>query len=401
VAAMAATLGIVIGIGGLGAAQATAPVTEPSGSEASAGAGTDPPGSESAPSAPADSAWQTIVPGGDCECADGSEFSFFVREADPTKVVFFLEGGGACFSAETCAFTDAESTTYNWHIGSSNHPDEAGGIFDLDDPDNPFADYSMVFVPYCTGDVHIGDATTEYDADLTVEHKGAVNGAAAVSYLGDHFPDAEEVVVIGGSAGAVASPLCGGLVSDALPDADVTVFADGSGGYPDVPALNSLLGGLWGTMNAVPDWPENEGMTAEEWSFPGLWVQAGTHDPDITMSRFDYAYDEVQVFFAGLAGVAGDDLLAFMLENEASIEAAGVDQLSFTAPGDDHTLVRRDEFYTMEVGGTSLIDWLTGVVDDPDDAVDVQCTDCEPPSPDTTTGDTVSASTDGAPASTG
>ena len=45
------------------------------------------------------SAWTQIVPGGDCECADGSEFSFWVRQADPTKVVFFLQGGGACFDA--------------------------------------------------------------------------------------------------------------------------------------------------------------------------------------------------------------------------------------------------------------------------------------------------------------
>ena len=50
------------------------------------------------------STWEKVVPGGDCECADGSEFAFFERRADPTKVVFFLDGGGACFDAETCAF---------------------------------------------------------------------------------------------------------------------------------------------------------------------------------------------------------------------------------------------------------------------------------------------------------
>jgi hypothetical protein len=52
-----------------------------------------------------DSAWEKVVPGGDYECANGSEFAFFERRADPTKVVFFLDGGGACVDAETCAFT--------------------------------------------------------------------------------------------------------------------------------------------------------------------------------------------------------------------------------------------------------------------------------------------------------
>lgn len=354
------------------------------GAGAGARAGSEPPAT-APPAAETSSEWEQVVPGGDCQCADGSEFSFFVRRADPAKVVFFLEGGGACFNAETCAFTDSDSTTYNWHIRPEDHPDEADGIFELDNPANPFAGYSMVFVPYCTGDVHIGDATTEYSPELTVEHNGAVNGAAAVSYLADEFAGAEQVVVVGESAGAVAAPLYGGLVSDALPAADVVVFADGAGGYPDVPSINELIGGLWGTMNAVPDWSVNEGLTAADWSLPGLWVQAGTHDPDIVMSRFDFAFDAAQVFFAGLNGIEASDLLDFMVANEARIEAAGVDQASYTAPGEDHTLVRKDELYTMEVGDVALVDWLGDLIAGAD-VPDVMCTECGGPPAPTSTG---------------
>ena len=49
--------------------------------------------------------WERVVPGGDCKCADGSEFAFWERRADPTKVVLFLDGGGACSDATSCAFT--------------------------------------------------------------------------------------------------------------------------------------------------------------------------------------------------------------------------------------------------------------------------------------------------------
>jgi hypothetical protein len=97
------------------------------------------------------------VPGGDCRCSDGSEFSFWVREANPEKVVFFFRDGGACFSAETCAPEDAR---YNTTI--TKGPGE-GGVFDFADERNPFADYSFVFVPYCTGDVFIGNVTREYE----------------------------------------------------------------------------------------------------------------------------------------------------------------------------------------------------------------------------------------------
>ena len=34
------------------------------------------------------------MPGADCVCADGSDFAFWERRADPTKVVFYLDGGG-------------------------------------------------------------------------------------------------------------------------------------------------------------------------------------------------------------------------------------------------------------------------------------------------------------------
>ena len=119
-----------------------------------------------------------IVPAGDCQCSDGSEFSFWVREANPDKIVFYLQAGGGCFSAETCA---RESDLYQTTVKEG--PSEEGGIFDFGDARNPFADYSVVYVPYCTGDVHLGDITTEYAPGLTVHHKGYVNGTAALDHL--------------------------------------------------------------------------------------------------------------------------------------------------------------------------------------------------------------------------
>ena len=326
--------------------------------------------------------WEKIVPGGDCACADGSEFNFWVREADPTKVVLFLEGGGACFDATTCAFVE-DSTTYDWNISPDDDPALMSGIFDFSNPENPFADYSFVYVPYCTGDVHLGNLTHEYSPELTVEHVGMVNGTAALTYLGRALPDAEQVVVVGESAGAVAAPLYGGLVSDLLPDAQVTVYADGAGAYPDEPGINTFANALWGTLESVPDWDVNEGLTAEDWGAAQLWVQAGLHDPEIVMSRFDHAYDEVQTSFMDLLGQDTSDVGASIAAREAEIEAAGVVQHSFTAPGTDHTLVRGDEFYEKEVDGVLLHEWLADVIAG-EDVADVTCEECGGPAPATT-----------------
>jgi Pectinacetylesterase len=315
-------------------------------------------------------AWERVVPGGNCQCADGSEFSFWVRKANPEKVVLYLQDGGACFSAETCA---PESDLYNTSIGSDNDPGQ-GGMFDFADERNPFADYSVVFVPYCTGDVHIGNATTEYAPGLTVHHNGYVNGTAALDHLAVTFPGATEVVVIGESAGAIASPLYAGLVSDRLPDARITVLADGSGAYPDVPAINDIIV-AWGAGKAILAWPENAGLTAEHWSFPGLFIQSGRHDPDIVFARHDYAYDEKQEFFAELAGIPAQDLVSLIDGNETQIEGARVNLLSYIAPGDGHTVFSDGPFYTEGVNGQLLVDWVTRLIaGEPVD--DVHCAEC-------------------------
>jgi hypothetical protein len=86
-----------------------------------------------------DAGWRRIVPGGDCQCADGSEFAFWERRADPDKVVFYLDGGGSCFDATACAFTGTagESDYYNWSLEGENPVFPGGGILDLDRADNP------------------------------------------------------------------------------------------------------------------------------------------------------------------------------------------------------------------------------------------------------------------------
>ena len=319
--------------------------------------------------------WELVAGTEDCACADGSEYFYWVREADPTKVVFYLEGGGACFSLASCSFTDGEYDVDIDPNDPAEDPNNAGGIFDFDNPLNPLRDYSFVAVPYCTGDVHIGNNTQDYGDGLVVRHNGFVNANTALAEAVRRFGDATEVVVAGTSAGSASAALYGGLSADAFPEAAITVIADASGAYPSIPGINATIGALWGTTTVVPDWPVNEGLTAQEWGLPELFIQAGLHAPRIRFARFDNAFDQTQEFFAALAGFDASRIDQLMAQNEARIEAAGVDQASYTAPGRDHGILPRDSLYTLEVEGVSFLDWLTALVSG-EDVDDVTCTDC-------------------------
>jgi hypothetical protein len=332
---------------------------------AACGGGDDPGAAATAPTTAAsrDQGWERIDPGGDCRCSDGSEFSFWIREANPKKVVLYLQDGGACFSAETCA---PENDLYNVKVDDG--PTGKGGIFDFADARNPFAGHSVVYVPYCTADVHIGNATTEYAPGLTVEHAGYVNGTAALEHLAATFPGASEVVVVGESAGSVASPLYAGLVSDRLPDARITVLAHGSGSYPDLPEFNRLIA-AWGFENVAPPWLDTH------WSFPELFVQSGRRDSEIVFARIDYAYDSTQASWFPYLGVPATDLLSRIEANETQIEAARVDVHSYIAPGEEHVVFDDGPFYTETVNGVKLVDWVSRLVDgEPVD--DVHCRQC-------------------------
>jgi hypothetical protein len=318
-----------------------------------------------------DSEWEKVVPGGDTVCADGSEYAFFERPADPAKVVFYLDGGGICFDAASCANANTPTSgeragpDYDPNVEGEN-PAGEGGMFDFGREDNPFRDYSFVYVPLCTADSHLGNATQTYSPELTVEHKGWVNGTAALDYLAENYADAAQVVVVGKTAGGVAAPLYGGLASDLLPDAQVLVFGAQSGAIPDDPDLNAnIIGELWGAFDIMPGWKVNEGLTAQEWGTRQFWIQAGRHDPTIVLARFDYAFDphaaEGVKYLLGI-DVAPADLVALMDSNEAAIEAAGVVIHSYTAPGEGHGILEFEMFYEMEVNGVRLVEWLEALI---------------------------------------
>jgi len=302
--------------------------------------------------------WEQVVPGGDCQCSDGSEFHFWVRRADPDKVLVFLQDGGNCFSADTCS---PERGLYTPTI--TEGPDRTG-VFDFTDERNPFADHSVLYVPYCTGDAHLGDATTEHAPGLTVRHKGLVNGTAALDHLAATFPGATDVVVMGESAGAVAAPLYAGLVADRLPDARITALANGAGGTPDLPAeVSEDMAASWGLADVLPAWPATGAGPAERWSLvPRLFVEAARHDPDVVLARVDYAYDERQIRGGSLFGAQPGDLLGRIDANEALIESAGVDLLSYVAPGDDHGVLSEGAFYSVTASGRPLVEWVAGLV---------------------------------------
>jgi len=123
-----------------------------------------------------DETWEWIPIAG-TKCANGSETGIGVNLTNKSKkVVVYLMGGGACWDATTCGLGLAANLN---GYGKGNFDSDIGkygttGPFARTDPDNPFKDYSFIFVPYCTGDVHAGNKVATYGAKQ-YHHVGYVN----------------------------------------------------------------------------------------------------------------------------------------------------------------------------------------------------------------------------------
>jgi hypothetical protein len=133
----------------------------------------------------------------------------------------------------------------------------------------------------------------------------------------------------------------------------------------------------WGTVDILPDWPEYEGITAEDLTIEKLYIASATHFPNVVFAQYNSAHDEVQNYFLSLVGVTDTPLPELMQANHSDIrDAVPGNFFTYTAGGSMHTIIPRPEFYTYQVNGVRFRDWVAALAAG-EEIEDVMCTDCE------------------------
>lgn len=328
--------------------------------------------------------WNEIAPGGDTICSKGTPFRFWVRKGTVDKVVIDFRGGGACWNTLTCAVGDSlfepEANPEPWMTGAET-PD---GIYDHDRPDNPFKDWHHVYIAYCTGDVHWGDATRVYGEggalETTINHKGAVNARAALDWVYENVPSPEKVFVTGCSAGGYGAALWSAHVREHYASATTYGFADSAAGI----ITDTFFQESFPAWNATASFPSSLGIDPTTFTrLPQLYVAFGKTYPDTFISQYNTAYDSTQhSYFSAMGGGDALDWSTKMQANLTEIEAGAPAFRYYLAPDFKHCILPHPELYSVEVGGKKLVDWLTDVIEDvPVQNVDCNDSDCGAPAP--------------------
>jgi len=286
---------------------------------------------------------------------DGKETGVYIRKSTSGKksLGVYLNGGGACFNAITCA-TAASSPT-------AGRPG-ASGIFDSRS-DNPLADYNWMAVPYCTGDVHGGDITKSFKG-RNRNFNGAPNLKLMMTYATQLFKDVDTLLITGESAGGFGALTMYPTIRDYYPDAR-GVLMDDSGPVLDDEAIPVCLQEEWRqTWNLNKNLPKDCPCNNDKGDLVTAWSYGAKKYSKDSFSLISSENDAtISTFFA------------FSNNNCHAILPIGYNKLHdglvrlakttpvYIIPGSTHTHTSSGEFFSRVVNGVKLYEWIAQLID--------------------------------------
>jgi len=322
-----------------------------------------------------------------CSGAPGADpaFRFWARRGTVNALVVYFDGGGACWDDVTCAVPmlahegGRSEGFYKAELSPGDNPQRMRGIFEFDNARNPVRDWSFVFVPYCTGDVHSGANTATYtDPDtgqpFTVRHRGADNFRVVLEWMRANFAQPDQILVAGSSAGAYGAATHYARIRDAFPGGRAAMLGDAGQGVTTTDFLERRNGN-WRYQLPERVFGANAQLTSDD-DIVGILA---AHYPNDRFAQYTTAHDRTQSGFYALMG-ASNACHAWpeKMTRDLTRRQGAANFRSYLASGASHTILRSSLFYSEESGGAPFAEWVAALVNG-GGAQNHVCVDCLAP----------------------
>jgi hypothetical protein len=313
-------------------------------------------------------------------------YHFYARKGKSRNLVVYFEGGGACWDSSTCTFPDGKlpesiPQLFSASLATSEHPADLQGVFDFSRVGNPVRDWGMVYVPYCTADLHAGSATRVYEnvghpvydnlpSSFAIRHNGYSNTMVVLDWIRRNVAAPDRILVMGSSAGGYAASIHFPWLRQMFPAAQVFVLADASQGVTTPTWDQSTPGrGSWSLQ--LPPWSNDIGLV--NISGPELLRLAAQSDPSTRVAQFTTVADREQAAYYGEMklnyGPGGScdrvlrDWNRQMVATASSYASTLPNYRHYLAAGFYHTILTGKEFYVEQSAGPSFNAWLGAMLD--------------------------------------
>jgi hypothetical protein len=302
----------------------------------------------------------TWVPILDAVCSDGSPTGIAVNPGTSDKLYVYFEGGGGCGDYSTCfqlrTATSGPFGEAQMKIMLSGY---APKTFDRTEAKNPFATDTLVYVPYCTGDLHGGIRTVDYTNGTdtkTYHHMGHINALRALDRLQVSWPSPSRLVISGSSAGGYGA--LNNFADARLRWPSAKSYLVDDSGPPLKSGANSPLLAPWFGNWGLFDWSRAlcPGCEKDPTSLLGTLA---TRYPDDRMALLSSLQDET---IRGFYLLPPEDF-------EAELRMMATDTITplprfhyFFVSGQSHTMLGNPARYSSQ--GTDLWTWLGQMVGD-------------------------------------
>ena len=285
-------------------------------------------------------------------CIAGTPYSAFTNAGNPAKLLIMLQDGGSCWQ---------DFYFCNIVVGGQVPPVPPVGIFDFDSPDNPFANYSIVYMSYCDGSNFTGDndvVDPNFPFGLVRFHRGLRNLSAGMDLAKETFPNARRITVAGSSVGGVGAATFAPFLARIVYGnrTRLTVFNDAGPIAINVNETAAILArdtdwafGQFYPASCTDCNPLGQTTAIIDWRLD--------NDNTIREAFYETDGDANNRFFLNVSTQA--DYRDLILTEHGAINAAHPDRYKrFIVSGDDsHTALQSPLFYSQDANGVPLNEW--------------------------------------------